>query len=319
VAGFDPPRVLVLGGGGILGEAWMIALLAGLAEAADFDARACDGYVGTSAGSIVAALLAAGLDPRSRLGELPEQPVVPDSAFPRRRGSFVRALELGLAAGATVAAPVAAAGLRSTERTGALVRKAALRRVRAGSRSLAHLGRELDRAGAHWDGRLSISAVEIESGRRVMFGTSDAPNASVGTAVEASCAIPGVFRPIMIDGRNYADGGAWSPTNMDRAAAGRGTRVLCLNPTGSMRPSVTMPFGALGLLSRSLAGVEALALERRGAHVRTVAPDRSSQVAMGSNLMDARPRSRVIAAGLAQGIALGRGLMQPIANQVSSS
>jgi NTE family protein len=202
---------------------------------------------------------------------------------------------------------LAAIGLRSTAMGGALLRRAALSRVPTGRRSLAHLGRELDQAGARWDGRLSVSAVELETGRRVMFGTPGAPEASVGTAVEASCAIPGVFRPIPVDGRRYVDGGAWSPTNMDRAPAGRGTRVLCLNPTGSMRVSVTSPMGALGLASRSLAGVEALALQRRGAKVRTVPPDAASAAAMGSNLMDARPRSSVIAAGLAQGRALTRG------------
>jgi NTE family protein len=307
VAGFDRPQVLVLGGGGILGEAWMTALLAGLAEATGFDARRCDGYVGTSAGSIVAAALAAGIEPRSRLGELPEQPPVEASEATAQGGLVARALEIGLATGGTLASPLAALGLRSTEYGGALLRRAALGRVRRGSRSLAHLGREFDGAGARWDGRLSIAAVELESGRRVMFGTPGAPQVSVGTAVEASCAIPGVFRPVVVDGRSYVDGGAWSPTNMDRASAGRGTRVLCLNPTGFTRSNRGTPFAGLGLLSRSLAAVEALALQRRGARVRTVSPDEGTLAAMGGNLMDPRPRARVIAAGLSQGRALGGG------------
>jgi NTE family protein len=201
---------------------------------------------------------------------------------------------------------LAAVGLRSTEPAGALLRKAALSRVPSGRRSLGQLGRELERAGASWDGRLSISAVEVESGRRVMFGSLEAPSASVGTAVEASCAIPGVFRPVEVDGRSYVDGGVWSPTSMDRAPVGRGTRVLCLNPTGSMSPNLATPFGALGLLSRSIAAVEALTLERRGARVTTVSPDAGSLAAIGPNLMDPRPRSKVIAAGLAQGRALGK-------------
>jgi NTE family protein len=173
--------------------------------------------------------------------------------------------------------------------------------VPPGRRSLSQLGREIDESGAQWDGRLSISAVELESGRRVMFGAPGAPPASVGAAVQASCAIPGVFRPVVVNGRSYVDGGVWSPTNMDRAPARRGTRVLCLNPTGSMRPRRGSPFGALGLVSRSVAGIEALALERRGARVKTISPDEGSRVAIGANLMDGRRRSRVIAAGLAQG------------------
>jgi NTE family protein len=139
-----------------------------------------------------------------------------------------------------------------------------------------------------------------------MFGAPGTPKAPVAKAVEASCAIPGVFRPVDIEGRGYVDGGVWSPTNMDAAPASRGSHVLCLNPTGSMRSTFAMPYGALGLLSRSLAAIEALALERRGASVTTVSPDERSLEAIGPNLMDPRPRSRVIAAGLAQGQALAR-------------
>ena len=91
---------------------------------------------------------------------------------------------------------------------------------------------------------------------------------------------------------------------MDGAQVRRGTEVLCLNPTGSMRPSRGAPFGAVGLISRSLAAVEALALERRGARVTVVSPDAGAAGAMGTNLMDAGRRSRVSAAGMAQGRAL---------------
>jgi NTE family protein len=302
----DRPDVLVLGGGGILGEAWMMAVLAGLADAAGFDVRECDGFVGTSAGSIVAAVLVAGIEPRARLGQLPEQPPIAPADVPAGTGLPERAVQLALAAGRTAAAPVAALGLRSTEMAGALLRRAALSRVTPGRRSLADLGRELDRTGAQWDGRLLVAAVDAGSGRRVMFGAPGTADVPVGTAVEASCAIPGVFRPVAIDGREYVDGGVWSPTNMDAAPASRGTTVLCLNPTGSLRLGLAMPLGAFGVLSRSLASIEELALERRGARVTTVSPDQASREAIGPNLMDRRPRSRVIAAGLVQGQALAR-------------
>jgi NTE family protein len=109
---------------------------------------------------------------------------------------------------------------------------------------------------------------------------------------------------VVVDGRSYVDGGVWSPTNLDRAPVARGTRVLCLNPTGSLRPRADAPFGMVGPVSRTLAGIEALTLERRGARVATVSPDAATQAAMGANLMDAGPRSQVIAAGLSQGRAL---------------
>src|SRR5690242_13602464 len=58
------PDVLVLGGGGVLGEAWMMGVLAGVEDATGFDLRRCEAFVGTSAGAIVAAHLASGQRPR---------------------------------------------------------------------------------------------------------------------------------------------------------------------------------------------------------------------------------------------------------------
>ena len=301
---FRAPDLLVLGGGGILGEAWMNAVLAGLEEAAGFDARECEGYIGTSAGSIVAAALAGGKRPSERLGSLPEPPAQEEPEQVEASSPVTRALRTGVA---TAAAPVAALALPTIAPGGALVRRLALSRVPPGKRSLGGLGEQIDSLGAHFDGRLSVSAVSLESGRRVMFGQPDGPDATVGQAVEASCAIPGFFRPVEIGGASYVDGGAWSPTNMDAASVSRGTRVLCLNPTGSMAGSLTTPMGAIGLASRSLARLEALVLERRGARVDIVSPDEGSLEAIGPNLMDSRPRRGVIAAGLSQGRQLGRG------------
>src|SRR2546423_11454278 len=58
------PEVLVLGGGGVLGEGWMMGVLAGVEDATGFDLRECEYFIGTSAGSIVASHLVAGNAPR---------------------------------------------------------------------------------------------------------------------------------------------------------------------------------------------------------------------------------------------------------------
>jgi NTE family protein len=244
------PHALVLGGGGVLGEAWMSAVLAGLDETDGFDSRACAGYVGTSAGSIVAAALAAGVDPRARLGRAAGAPASMDADGDRSATAFRQALGAAAGLGGMAAAPLAALALRSTAAGGAMVRRIALGRVPAGRRSLSGLRRAIDESGATWDGRLRLATVERETGRRVMFGQGEPPRVSVGTAVEASCAIPGVFRPVSIGGRSYVDGGVWSPTNLDAVDAGRGDRVLCLNPTGSFRrpgPSVPCHAGSPAL------------------------------------------------------------------------
>ena len=88
---------------------------------------------------------------------------------------------------------------------------------------------------------------------------------------------------------------------MDAAQARRGDRVLCLNPTGSLRPAVGSLAGAIGPVSRGAAASEALVLKGRGASVTTINPDAASVAAMGVNLMDHSRRQAVIDAGLAQG------------------
>src|SRR3954447_25378829 len=304
---FESPEVLVLGAGGILGEAWMGGLLAGLQEGTGFDPRDCDHFVGTSAGSIVAAGLAGGVDPASRLEQLPEQPQAtaePDAP----RSLLGGALRFGRGAGATAFAPLAALALRSTAMSGAAVRRAALGRVPAGKRSLGGLGNAIAQLGLEWDSRLLVVAVEVESGRRVVFGMPGETHLSVPKAVEASCAIPGVFRPIRSGDRTYVDGGAWSLTNLDVAPVERGTSVLCLNPTGSLGGATSLR-GAIGPLSRSAATVEALALQRRGAVVTTLSPDPDAARAMGGNFMDGRRRAATQQAGYVQGIRAGSGLI----------
>jgi NTE family protein len=197
-------------------------------------------------------------------------------------------------------APLAALTLRSTALGGAALRRTALARVPEGRRSLGQVGAAIDDLNLRWDGRLRVAAVEVESGRRVVFGEPGESRLSPADAVQASCAIPGVFRPIRANGRTYVDGGAWSLTNLDLAPVESGTRVLCLNPTGSLSSAATLR-GAVGPLSRSVAAFEALALQRRGATVTTLAPDTEASEAMGSNFMDPRRRSDTQAAGLAQG------------------
>jgi NTE family protein len=301
-----PPDVLVLGGGGVLGEAWLSALLAGVRHGGGFDARESPCAIGTSAGSIVAASLIAGIDPAERLElSVPSLAAESDAGASEARaaglgGTLAAALELGGAA----AAPLASLALSSSATGGAMLRRAMLRRIPTGDRSMFELARIIDAAEPAFDGRLLIAAVEVGSGRRVMFGGPGAPKATVAQAVLASCAIPGVFSPVKIEGREYVDGGAWSPTNMDAAPVQRGNRVLCLNPTGSLRPARGALAGAIGPISRTAASGEALALRHRGARVRTINPDEASARAMGVNLMSPSRRPAVIAAGHAQGLRL---------------
>jgi NTE family protein len=295
----ERPDVLVLGAGGTIGAAWMGGVLAGITAETGIDFATCEHIVGTSAGSMVAADLLAGVEPRAA-AELTEDrtPVADDDAdaapladeaaaeqaligvaeidagargngAARLRGRAGR-LGAGLASAAgTSLAPIA---LSLGRRPGALVRAAALARIEDPHRSLDDLGARIRRHGLRWDGRLRVVCVDRERGRRVVFGSPGAPSATVAEAVQASCSIPWVFRPVRIGEAEYVDGAVWSPTNMDAAPAGRETHVLCLAPTGG-------PLGtrerhpAVRAATTAAIRLETLALQRRGAHVTVVLPE----------------------------------------------
>ena len=284
VAGLRRPDVLVLGGGGVLGEAWLRALLAGLESGTGWNLRDCEGFVGTSAGSIVAAVLAAGRRPEAAAGIA---------------ASWERATERAADDGAPVASITAAA----LEPGGALLRAAILNRGRRPTRSIPQLEQHLAELDSAFDGRLRVAAVDLRTGRRVIFGAPGAPAADVPEAVLASCSVPWVFRPVEIGGRLYVDGGAWSAANLDAAPVSAGTEVLCLNPTASPRLNRD-PLGAVRAFAGATAAAEALLLRRRGARVKVVAPDAATVRAIGPTLFDPRRRGAVERAGFAQGRAL---------------
>jgi NTE family protein len=291
--------VLVLGVGGILGEAWMWGYLGGAQKATGEDFRRAKQLIGTSAGSIVAARLAGGEDPRR--GE--DRVHWDGEAEPERRPGAVRAaLERASRISLGAVSPLAAPALSAATPGGALARAAVLARVPAGRIALDDLRSRIDALGPRFDGRLNIVAVDRGSGRRVAFGADGAPEAGAGDAVAASCAIPGYFAPVEIGGREYVDGGVWSPTNLDLARAGRGDRVLCLVPTAAMgSASPALPLRSLAAGWRLATSVEAAAARRRGATVEIIGPDAGSAHAMGGDLMNPRRRARVLAAGFRQG------------------
>lgn len=285
--------MLVLGAGGTIGAAWMGGVLAGLAAETEIDFASVEHLVGTSAGSIVAADLLAGAEPRGPADgtppELParlDDPAVVAAANGKPRG---RAARLAGAAGSSLA-PLA---LSLGRAPGTLVRAAALARVEAPEATLDDLGARISGHGLRWDGRLRVVCVDRARGRRVVFGAPGAPEATVAEAVQASCSIPWVYRPVSIGADEYVDGAVWSPTNMDVAPSGRETHLLCLAPMA----------GSLGMRERSAPvraatnaaiGVETAALRRRGVHVTLLFPE------------PADPGEHVRAAGFRQGRALAR-------------
>ena len=302
------PDVLVLGSGGVLGEAWMTGVLAGIEDASGFELHECEHFLGTSAGAIVASRLAAQEPLRRPPADALERTRAfePGPTATGRAAVLIDASRLAVAWVAAAGALFASPALELAAPAGSLVRAAALQAVPRPRRTLSALRDEVDELALQFDGRLRVVAVERRTGRRVVFGRPGSPPAGVGDAVAASCAVPWLFAPVRIGDREYVDGGIWSATNLDVAPAGRDTQVLCLNPTGGLTGTQTL-VGFARSFASSAVSVEALALRHRGSVIRTIAPSREAAAAIGPDLMDHEPGERVLEAGYRQGLRFAAG------------
>ena len=112
---------------------------------------------------------------------------------------------------------------------------------------------------------------------------------SLVDAVAASCAVPGVWPPVTIDGRRYIDGGVRSSDNAD-LAAGAG-RIVILSPLGMDSP-LPAPMSLASVVTE---------LRAAGSEVVVISPDESSSSAIGLNPLDPATRTPAALAGRAQG------------------
>jgi NTE family protein len=274
----------------------MTGVLAGLEESTGLDLRELESFVGTSAGAIVAARLAAGRRPRrpTRRAQIPPAPAV--AAGPGRLERLASRL----------LAPASTPLVRLEAIPGGLLRSGVLTLMPTGISSTAALERSIARLGARFDGRLRVTAVERHSGRRVVFGAPGAPRAGVARAVAASCAIPGYFRPVSLAGREYVDGAAWSLDNIDAAPAGRRTEVLCLAPMTGLPVNVASPLGLIRAALGARQLLEAATVRRSGARLRLVGPSHPAAQLMMPDLNELAQRDAVLRAGYAQGLGLAQ-------------
>jgi NTE family protein len=195
-------RALVLGGGGVVGIAWEIGVLAGLARKG-VDLRDADLVAGTSAGAVVGAQLASGLDPEHLYGRQLEPPAGerPPKTSPFGLFRLVWALSRS----------------KSAEEFGARMGRTALAATTAPeAERRAEIASWLGEVRAWPRTRLLIRAVDARSGERTDFDA--ASGAGLVDAVAASTAGPGTRPPATIGGRRYIDGGMHSPAAVDLAA-----------------------------------------------------------------------------------------------------
>jgi NTE family protein len=269
-------RALVLGGGGLAGVAWMTGLISALSEQ-DIDLRTADLMVGTSAGSAVAAQLNSGLSTR----ELFRRQVDPAmqtrelAPSPRVLQSFQKFLLAGV--------PFTKDRAELTKRIGRWALEATTvseqeRRSVIAQRLPTH----------SWpESPLLIVAVEVESGATKVFDRSCGTD--LVDAVCASCAVPGIWPPVTINGKRYMDGGVRSADNADLADGY--SRVLIFSPLGSSHPKM---WG--GHLKKQVA-----TLKQTGGKILAVEPDKLSRKAFGTNPLSPATRKPAAEAGYRQG------------------
>lgn len=268
-------RVAVFGGGGVAGIAWATGVAAGL-QRAGLDWSRADGFIGTSAGSVVGAQLAAGVAVERLLAEQLDPP--PDSAEQARPYSQADAdarnrVLVEKVGGDLVAARkrIGAFALRS-ETVAPEVRRAII---------AARLPT------TDWPARwLGVTAVNAETGEHRLFDRDS--GVELTDAVAASCAVPGAWPVVRIGGRPYMDGGIRSMTNAD--LAGGAAYVLVIAPLG---------FSDANPVSGHLRA-EVRRLEAAGSRVDVIVPDGASLDALGDNVLDPARRRPSAGAGLQQ-------------------
>lgn len=266
-----PGTALVLGGGGVTGIAWELGMLAGLAEAGT-DLTTAELVVGTSAGSAVAAQITSGAG-------------LEDLYTSQLAGH-----------GREVAARMALRDLARYLWAMLTIRDPTAFRIRIGRLALAAgtVPEEARRTIIEsrlpvraWPERpVLITTVDAVSGEFVVLDRTS--GVSLVDAVSASCAVPGVWPPVTLNGRRWIDGGVRGPVNADLAAGC--DRIVVLAP-------ITAGFGPVAGAAPQTA---ALAKTSR---VVMISPDRESRRAIGRNALDPARRAPAARAGRRQAAA----------------
>ncbi len=298
---------LVLGAGGVMGGAWLTGGLHALATETGWDPGSAEFIVGTSAGSMIGCLTAAGVPAwfmvAHSAGESFEGLAGADgraASEADRSGGAVFRLDRRFSLPGPGSLRMAATALARPTRHTPLQLVAGW--LPTGLVSTGSLKQTVRRAVPEgWVDHPNFWAVatDYRSGKRTVFGRTGSPPASAADAVAASCAIPGFYRAVEIGGRRYVDGGVCSNSSLD-VLAGKGLDlVICLNPTSSRhrtrprRPAERVAEAARAASGRRL-GHEARKVRARGTEVVLIQPTAEDIAVMGSNLMSGKRRHEAI-------------------------
>ena len=297
------PRIgLVLGAGGITGFAYHAGVLSALGRLTGWDPRTADVIVGTSAGSGVGAMLRGGVPVDEVLAHLLAAPSNPETmtrlrVLSGREFNSPSWLWFGPGSPRLLLEELRKPWkLRPSRLATALIPNGRIPTEFLGDRA-----RQLH--ALDWpDESYWVCAMRLSDGQRVVFGRNEADIAAassdahgdvgidvagvdVGTAVEASSAIPGFFQPVWIHSERYIDGAIHSPTNADLIGSQELDLdlVVIVSPmSGECRPAVRSMDALSRLtsgntLKREVAGLrdmghEVLVLEPGAEEIQTMGP-----------------------------------------------
>ncbi len=319
---------LVLGGGGFTGAVYEIGALRALdllsvnRSITDFDV-----YVGTSAGSFVAAMTANGVSPEEMMRVLDRQAPTP---FPDIALGTLLSLNLRELAGKAVAFPwrMTKLGWTLARHLGQVSALDVVLGIAEGLPSGMYSGRGIEeyvqRVLAD-DGRtddfrelerrLYITATDLDTCERVVFGSEGFEDVPISTAVRASTALPMVYEPVRVGDRELVDGGLISTTNLDLAVEAGARLVVVVNPLvpyvnearrdNPLHPRVSdMGFTQIGyqafklMTYRRLHEIRTLWEDRYpGVDFILIEPDASDELMFRTSVMDYGSRVRIASHG----------------------
>jgi NTE family protein len=272
---------LVLGGGGTVGVSWSIGVLSSLSEVLGLDPTRARVTVGTSAGSVVAALLGDG-------SGLKEQVEHERTAVSSGDGSWATSFDISLVA------EIFQLWTSSPEMSADVARAIGERALRASTKTGEEWVAVLDQrlTGCGWPSiDVRIATVDCATGERRVWTAAD--GADLIRVVSASSAVPGLIPPVPIDGVSYMDGGVWSLMNSDLIIGMDVSDVLLVAPQaggGLLAP------GARATLER-----EQARLDGAGFRTHALVPGAAYE-SIGVNAMDATLRAPAVEIGLADGV-----------------
>jgi NTE family protein len=233
---------LVLGGGGFTGGVYEIGALRALdLLSVNKTVNQFDVYVGTSAGSLVAALVANGITPEQMMKVVNnDQPSFGnfnlDAVLRTNYREFVlKALQLPLHVLAIARQFSRAPGAYSTVDLVVTLAEALPSGLYSGAGVEEYVGEVLSEDGRTNDFRgldneLYLAATDIDTCERIVLGAVGWDDVPISQAVRASAALPMLYKPCEIKGRTLIDGGIVSTTNLDIAVEAGAKLIVVVNP-----------------------------------------------------------------------------------------